>query len=323
MNMQTSLLRVIFIVGLTTLGAANCVVGQTAPLTTRDADGKLVFQRQNAGAYLGAYLGDAGGKRGAKVGKVLADSPAAKAGLVESDLVIGFASDRIENAAQVYQWLSARKPPPRLNDSVALKVLRNGAELTLNLSLSERRVRGDDPCQKLLSETNAVLSEAERLKALSEEAARKGDKKAAEENAKEAEALFRQAEVRRLDVEQAIAEGRTSTAGRKDTCSPANLQPETAGLGLEVAALTPQLANYFGLKSSSGFGNGLLVTEIFSGTPAAQAGFKAGDCLLLLNEKAVANAVEMRRTFEEASEPMLSASILRDGQSLTLSVKRR
>ncbi len=315
MNMKAYSLRVILMIGLVALSVA----AQTIPLTTRDANGKLVFQRQNAGAYLGAYLGDAGGKRGAKVGKVLSDSPAAKVGLAENDLVIGLASDRIENAAQVYQWLSAGKP----NESVVLRVRRNGAELTLNVMLSERLLRGDDPCQKLLSETNAILSEAERFKALAEEAARKGDKKAADEHAKESEALFKQAEARRLDVEQAIVEGRTSTVGRKDACSPATLQPETAGLGLEVAALTPQLANYFGLKSSSGLGSGLLVTEVFSGTPAAQAGFKAGDCLLSLDDKAVANAFELRRAFEEASEPMLSANVLREGKNLTLSVKRR
>ena len=315
MNMKASPFRVILLTGLVALSMALCVFGQTVPLTTRDADGKLVFQRQNVGAYLGAYLGDAGGKRGAKVGKVLADSPAAKAGLAENDLLIGLATDRIENAAQVYQWLNARKP----NESVALHVRRNGGELTLNLTLSVRRIAGDDPCQKLLSETNAVLAEAERIKALSQEAARKGDKKTAEDQAKEAEALFKQAEVTRLDIEQAIAEGRTSTVGRKDTCSPATLQLDTAGLGLEVAPLTPQLASYFGLTSM----NGLLVTDVFSGTPAAQAGFKAGDCLLLLNEKIVANAFELRRTFEEASEPTLSANVWRDGRNLTLSVKRR
>lgn len=319
MNIQISLLRVILLAGLTALSAA----AQTVPLTTRDADGKLVFQRQNAGAYLGAYLGDAGGKRGAKVGKVLADSPAAKAGLAENDLVVGLATERIENAAQVYQWLNTQKPAQQPNDSVALRVRRNGAELTLNVTLSERRVRGDDPCQKLLSETNAMLSEAERRKALAEEAARKGDKLAAEDNAKEADALFKQAEASRLHIEQAVAEGRTSMAGRKDTCSPASLQPAMGGLGLEVAMLTPQLASYFGLKATAGTAGGLLVTDVFNGTPAAQAGFKAGDCLLSLNEKAVANAFELRRTFEEADEPMLSASILRDGQSLTLSVKRR
>ena len=309
-------LLTILLTGLIALSAAPCVVAQTAPLTTRDASGKLVFQRQNASAFLGAYLGDAGGKRGAKVGKVLADSPAAKAGLVENDLLIGLATERIENAAQVYQWLSKRKP----NESVVVRVRRNDAELTFNATLSERRLSGDEPCQKLLSETNAVLFEAERLKALSEEAARKGDKKAAEDNAKEAEALFRQAEATRLDIEQAIAEGRTSTTGRKDVCSPAALQqPDASGLGLEVAPLSPQLASYFGLNSA----NGLLVTEVFSGTPAAQAGFKAGDCLLLFNDKAVANAVELRRVFEEVSEPMLSANVLREGKRLTLSVKRR
>ena len=120
-------------------------------------------------------------------------------------------------------------------------------------------------------------------------------------------------------MEQAIAEGRANTVGRKDACSPATLQPEAAGLGLEVAVLTPQLANYFGLKTNSG----LLVTDVFNGTPAAQAGFKAGDCLLSLNDKSVANAFELRRTFEEASEPMLSANVLREGKNLTLSVKRR
>jgi S1-C subfamily serine protease len=290
--------------------------GVQAQVATRGADGKLQVRRQNSGAYLGVYLGDAGRGAGALVGKVLADSPAAKAGLQENDLLVGLASQRIENAAQVYQWLSTTEPAK----SVAIHIRRGTSELTLTAQLGERSARFDDPCQKLFSETNALFAEAERLKALAEESARKGDPKAAEERTKEAEVFFKQAELSRADVEKAIAEGRTNQSGRRDACSPDSLKPVAPTFGAEVAPLTPQLAAYFSANAA-----GVLVTDVKADSFAAQAGLKVGDCLLRIGDKAVTHSNELTPVFETAfaAEGALTLAIVRQGKPQTLSITRR
>jgi S1-C subfamily serine protease len=52
-------------------------------------------------------------------------------------------------------------------------------------------------------------------------------------------------------------------------------------LGISPGELTPQLAEYFGVKT----GKGVLVREIEPGTPADKAGLKAGDCIVRVDTK--------------------------------------
>ncbi|NOT63418.1 MAG: PDZ domain-containing protein [Acidobacteria bacterium] len=295
---------------------ASCVAvtaAQSDSLTMRDADGRIVLKHLK-GASLGAYLGDAGPNQGAVVGKVMADSPAAQAGLQDNDLIVAVAEERIQNAAQIYHWLTQRQPQER----AAVRVLRAGTELTLTITLGERRVRFDDPCQKLFSDTNAFMLEAMRLKAASEEAVRKGDQKLAEENARQSEEYFKTAEQTRLEMEAAIKDGRTSIAGQRGACRPSSVQAEAGDMGVNVATLSPQLAAYFGVS-----GNGLLVTEVKAGSPAAQAGMQAGDCLISLGKKGVAHSAELKLAFESAAEPIVAAVIIREQKQLVLQVAKR
>jgi S1-C subfamily serine protease len=312
MSVIASSFQIGFRLGLL-MAVAVCAQAQVA---TRGSDGRLQVRRQNSGAFLGAYLGDGERGAGALVGKVLANSPAAKAGLQENDLLIELAAQRIENAAQVYQWLSTAEPAK----PVALRIRRGTAVLTLTALLVERSARLDDPCQKLFSETNALFAEAERLKALADESVRKGDQKAAAELTKEAEAFFKQAELNRADVEKAIAEGRTNQSGRSDACSSDSLKPVAAALGAEVAPLTPQLAEHFSAPAL-----GLLVTDVKVGSLAAQAGLKVGDCLLRIGDKVVTNSNELKLVFETAlaADGVLTLAIVRQGKPQNLSITRR
>lgn len=312
-----ALLRTGFFVSLLAFGF-NVVVAQTPTIATRGSDGKLHVRRQGNGAYLGAYLGDVGRNHGARIGKVLDDSPAARAGLQESDILLGFESQQIENAAHVYQLLTNTQP----NQTVSLRLRRGAEEKTLKVQLGERTPRSDDPCQKLFSETNALFTEAERFKALAEEAARKGDQKLADEKTKEADAFFKQAEISRVDIEKAIAEGRTGIVGRTDACLPKMPQSDVP-LGLEITPLTAQLANYFGVTSG-----GVLITEIKLGSLAAQAGLNVGDCLVRLNGIPVTNANELKLAFDASAQDVaahqtLSFAIIRASQLLTLQVTKK
>lgn len=62
-------------------------------------------------------------------------------------------------------------------------------------------------------------------------------------------------------------------------------------LGIQAEALTPQLAEYFGVKQ----GKGVLVTEVLAGSPAATAGLKAGDVIVRLDDQLIENVSGLRR----------------------------
>jgi S1-C subfamily serine protease len=90
-------------------------------------------------------------------------------------------------------------------------------------------------------------------------------------------------------------------------------------LGLSFQVLSGQLARYF--KVDDG---GLLVTDVEAEGPAGKAGVRAGDVIVKVDGKAVADAEDLRRAIGEAaagSEVILT--VQRDGRPLDLKVTVR
>jgi S1-C subfamily serine protease len=67
-------------------------------------------------------------------------------------------------------------------------------------------------------------------------------------------------------------------------------------MGVSVMPLSDQLATYFGVKE------GVLVSEVDSGTPAAAAGIQAGDVITTVNGHSVMSSADLVREVRE-SEP--------------------
>ena len=87
-------------------------------------------------------------------------------------------------------------------------------------------------------------------------------------------------------------------------------------LGVTVSSLSDQLAEYFGVKA------GVLVTAVQEGSAAAAAGFKAGDVVTTLNGSEVSDPADLRRrsaTLEDGAE--FTAGIMREKKALTLKGK--
>jgi Do/DeqQ family serine protease len=64
-------------------------------------------------------------------------------------------------------------------------------------------------------------------------------------------------------------------------------------LGVQLAnQFTPEIAESLGLQNAKG----ALVSQVVDGSPAAKAGIKAGDVIVSINGKTVANATELRNT---------------------------
>jgi serine protease Do len=89
-------------------------------------------------------------------------------------------------------------------------------------------------------------------------------------------------------------------------------------LGISVDDLTPQLATYFGVSE----GKGVLVREVMAGTPAEKAGFKAGDCIVKVGDKAVGSVEELHGALDKVGEKteQISVTVVRDHNEQTLNV---
>lgn len=208
------------------------------------------------GAFLGVYLADVNDAkardlrlsevRGALVGKVLENSPAAKAGLRENDVIISFDDQAIQTANNIYVLLNETLPESR----VMLKIVHEGVERDVTVIVGERQG------------------------------------------------------------------GIDSTAVNPEPYH----RTKTWRLGVKVAPLSPQLAEFFGVAGNIGS----LITEVEPRTLADRAGLKAGDCLLSLNGTPPPANTELNRVFNEMftkANGKLSVKIVRDRKEQELVVK--
>ena len=269
-------------------------------------------------AYLGAFLGDITEERarelkldtvsGAIVGKVVADSPAARAGIREGDVLLSFRNDKIENREHFFRLLN-ETPPGRL---VTLGVIRGREMLRIHVGLGARQ--GPDAVERdhLFAEANAVTAEAERLQQEADQARFKGDVKKAEELSSLAAAMFAQAEERRTYIEQQLKDGTLpDPAGAR--LRSQNRQSGRRLLGVGLIPLTDQLASYFGAKSKTG----LLVTDVKPGGLVERAGLKAGDCIILVNDEKVASVTELSLAINRARDQVVF-TVIRDRTEISL-----
>jgi serine protease Do len=88
-------------------------------------------------------------------------------------------------------------------------------------------------------------------------------------------------------------------------------------LGVGIQDLTPELANYYGLKEEKG----VLVTQVFEGDPAGKAGIKVNDVILSVDDKAVSTGRELSAMI--ANTPVghqAKVDLVRDGKRKTVTV---
>ncbi len=88
-------------------------------------------------------------------------------------------------------------------------------------------------------------------------------------------------------------------------------------LGVGIQDLTPELADYYGMKAQKG----VLVTQVFEGDPADKAGIKVNDIILSVDGQKVTTGRELSGMI--ANTPVGSQTtveLIRDGKTETLSV---
>ena len=84
-------------------------------------------------------------------------------------------------------------------------------------------------------------------------------------------------------------------------------------LGIGAHALTPQLAEYFGVEE------GVLVTDVADDSAASAAGLRAGDVITAIDERGVSDVRDLRRRLDRiAPGEEVPISITRDRESMAL-----
>ena len=88
-------------------------------------------------------------------------------------------------------------------------------------------------------------------------------------------------------------------------------------LGVQIQDITPELAKSFKLKKDQG----VVISEVFPGTPAEKAGLKQGDVIIAFNGKKIKNAYDISRMVA-ATAPKTKATvqIIRNGEEKEIQV---
>ncbi len=87
-------------------------------------------------------------------------------------------------------------------------------------------------------------------------------------------------------------------------------------IGVGTTMLTKQLADYFNVPG----GQGVLLTNVKEGSPAAKAGLKAGDVITEVDGERIEDAGDLSRAINRKTEGDITLSIIRDKSQRTIRV---
>jgi len=86
--------------------------------------------------------------------------------------------------------------------------------------------------------------------------------------------------------------------------------------GLMVENITPQLGDFFGVKS----GNGVLVRSVEKGSRSEKAGFRAGDVIVRVNNQAVHDTSDFTRALRSTSGGTAAVTVVREKKEQNLNL---
>ena len=207
-------------------------------------------------------------ERGVVLGKIVPDSPAAKAGLKENDVVTEVNGQRVEGAAQ-FRRMIHEIPAGR---TIQLTVWRDGRTQTISATLGKSE-QGRH-AMKMMTPTPGTFA-------------------------------FRMPEMPQIPSME--WNGSMLLGG----------QPR---LGIDAEDVSGQLGAFFGAPD----GEGILVRDVGSGSPAEKAGVKAGDVITSLNGERIRTVGELREKLSakrDEKDRTVKLSVLRNKSEISLNVE--
>jgi serine protease Do len=244
-----------------------------SPLFSPNQD--IVINSDDSGGWLGVEIDEVTAEsakdlklsavRGVVVKEVEPDSPAAKAGLKENDVITQYDGQVVEGTVQ-FRRLVRETPPGR---TITLAVSRDGASQSFSVELGDRGALMQKRMQGMMRDFGG---------------------------------------------------SHTFVTPNFDFNGPESfslMDNRTPMLGISAMDLNAQLGNYFGAPG----GEGVLVLEVRSGTPAEKAGLKAGDVIVTVEAKPVHTLAELREQLRDKSDQKpVSLGILRKENSMNVPV---
>jgi serine protease Do len=224
-------------------------------------------------------------RAGVRVDEVNAGSPAEKAGIKAGDVVVEYDGERVRSARQ-FTRLVQETPEGR---SVAIAILRDGKRQTVNATPETSRMTWN-----FGPDVDRALREAER-----------GMREFRFDEPREfrfdgpREFRFDDREPRRFEYRL------------PERVLPFMRQPR-GRLGVQVQSLTPELEEYFGVKNG-----GALVSSVSADSAASKAGIKAGDVIVSINGRSVADSDDLLRELEDI-DGEATIVVMRDKKQMTL-----
>ena len=207
-------------------------------------------------------------ERGMFLGKIVPDSPAAKAGLKENDVVTEINGQRVEGAAQ-FRRMIHEIPAGR---SIQLTVWRDGRTQTISATLGKSEEHHH--AMKMVTPTPGTFA-------------------------------FRMPEI--PEIPPMEWNGGMLAGG----------QPR---LGIDAEDLSGQLGAFFGAPD----GEGILVRDVNSGSPAEKAGVKAGDVITSLNGDRIRTVGDLREKLSakrDDKDRTVKLGVLRNKREISLTVE--
>lgn len=234
---------------------------------------------------------------GVLVNRVVAGSPAERAGIRRGDVIVSVNSRGVESAAELTDLIQDMRP----GQNITVKVNRDRSSRTFNVTLGSRPAdQGDD------------------------EGGFQWRREADDDTpAPEAPRAPRAPRAPTAPAPPAAPHGMREFHWESGPDGISGLDGLGKGmifgglgrgrLGVQIMDLDPDLAGYF---SGTG-GKGVLVTRVMDGTPAEDAGMKAGDVITRVGNDAVEDAEDLQRALR-SREGKVSLTVVRRGASRTI-----
>lgn len=252
-----------------------------------------VFRARPGGAHLGVAIEDLDREgaeeaglsraRGVRVTDVRDGTPAAEAGLREGDVILRFDGEDVRSARQLVR-LVRETPPGR---QVGVELLRDGDRRTVEVRVGERPGGWPGLDEERMEEIHEQIEDAME---------RHGD------------AMERLKELR-LRTEDGDFE--VDVPGM-----PHAAFGDRARLGVRLQRLTDQLADHFGVEDG-----GALVASVREGSPAADAGLRAGDVIVRVGDRDVDGPADVARAVRRSEAGPVSVELVRDGDRRSVTVE--
>jgi serine protease Do len=225
-------------------------------------------------------------ERGALITGITTDSAASKAGLQKDDVIIKWNGEAMGSAGELRRHI--RETP--VGRAVKLGVVRDGREIEVNATMGDRG-----------EYVSRYTIEGSQMRDQIREQARQAREQVREQT-RQAREQSRQAREQVRQANQAVARLR---------------QPRNYRMGISLQSMSPQLAEYFGLKDR----NGALVVFVHPDTAAAKAGIKAGDVILSIGGETVGSPVKVHQVLRSKSEGPTEVRVMRDRQERTFTIQ--